>query len=99
MKNRLIHSLAALCLSGALLAGSALTAYAAEPDYSSEIEAMTNWLNGLTVTQQAPSGGDSSAAAAPATLTAYADKVFELVNAEREQAGLALLERGGDPGG
>lgn len=103
MKNRLIHSLATLCLSGALLAGSAPTAYAAEPDYSSEIEAMTDWLNGLTVTQQAPSGNSgsgNSAAAAPATLTAdelaaYADKVFELVNAEREQAGLAPLERDG----
>lgn len=100
MKNRLIHSLAALCLSGALLAGSAMTAFAAEPDYSSEIEAMTNWLNGLTVTQQAPSGGDSSTAASPAMLTddelaAYADEIFELVNAEREQAGLAPLERDG----
>lgn len=100
MNNRLIHSLAALCLSGALLAGSAVTAFATEPDYSSEIEEMTNWLNGLTVTQQAPSGGDSSTADSPAMLTddelaAYADRMFELVNAEREQAGLALLERDG----
>lgn len=95
MKRNTIRGLAALCLTGALLMGTAIPASASEAD---DIEAMKNWLNGLTVTQQAPSGSSGSAAASSEALTAdelsaYADKVFELVNAEREKAGLALLER------
>ena len=106
MKNRMIRALAAMCLASVLLAGTAVTVSAAEPngarqpDYSKQIEEMTKWLDGMTVTQ---SGGASAPAnqpgnaAAPKILTgdelkAYTDTIFELVNKEREKAGLQPLD-------
>jgi uncharacterized protein YkwD len=88
MKRNRLRMLTAACLAAALLMGTAITASAATQD---EIAAVTAWLNGLTVTQQ-------QSETPPKTLTAdelqaYADEVFELVNKERESAGVAPLER------
>ncbi len=46
MKSRLSKTLAAVCMAGVLLASAALPAFASEPDYSAEIEAMDKWLDG-----------------------------------------------------
>jgi len=84
-------------LAATLAATMNVTALAAEqPDHSKEIEAMSQWLNGLTVTPSA----DTPAGLVPADLTddelaAYTDKIFELVNKEREKAGVEPLERSG----
>jgi len=103
MKKRILRMLAATCMATVLLAGMAVTVSAAQPDYSKEIEAMDKWLDGLTIT---PGSGTSTpsnpakpsgSAETAKTLTedelkAYADKVFELVNKEREKAGVSPLE-------
>ena len=81
-----------------------VTASAAQPDYSREIEAMDEWLDGLTLTPgtgtatPANPSGSGSAAGTSTRLTedelkAYADKVFELVSKARGDAGVPLLER------
>ena len=101
MKNCMVRAFIAMCLASVLLAGMTMTASASEPDYSKEIEEMTKWLDGMMVTPSAGSSAPSNSsnnAAAPKMLTedelkAYTDTLFELVNKEREQAGLAPLER------
>jgi len=78
----------------------AATVSAAEPDYSKEIEEMTKWLDGMTVTQRLgpPSQAEPAAPAEkPKPLTdteleTYAYKVYELVNREREKAGAEPLD-------
>ena len=100
MKNCMVRAFCAMCLASVLLVGMTVTASASEPDYSKEIEEMTKWLDGMTVT---PSAGSANQAepAAPAEkprpltgdeLKAYADKVYELVNREREKAGAEPLD-------
>jgi uncharacterized protein YkwD len=86
-------------LAAAILMGTAVTASAATQDDSAEIAAMTEWLNGLTVTLQQPDSADPTGnTLEPAKmltaeeLDAYAGKVHELINAEREAAGAAALE-------
>ncbi len=104
MKSRLSKTLAAACMAGMLLASAALPAFASEPDYSAEIAAMDRWLDSLTVTQSGgaavPATPSGEAATAPHMLTgdelqALTDTMFSLVNEQREQAGLAPLERDG----
>jgi len=100
MKKRIVVAFIAACITSAILAGTAITASAAQSNQK-EIDAMTAWLNGLTLT---PSAGNTvpanpaTPAAVPNDLTAeelkaLTDTMFELVNKEREKAGLALLER------
>ena len=112
MKKNLFRRCISVCMAGAMLMGTAVTASAAQPDYSREIEAMEKWLNGLTVTRSSVSASNNSqsgstqsstvqsstAASTQKLLTAeelaaYADKIFELVNIEREKAGASLLTR------
>ena len=112
MKKNLFRRCIAVCMAGAMLMGTAVTASAAQPDYSREIEAMEKWLNGLTVTRSSVSASNNSqsgstqsstvqsstAASTQKLLTAeelaaYADKIFELVNIEREKAGASPLTR------
>lgn len=101
MKNCMVRAFIAMCLASVMLAGMTMTASASEPDYSKKIEEMTKWLDGMTVTPSAGSSAPSNSsnnAAAPKMLTedelkAYTDTLFELVNREREKAGLASLER------
>jgi len=103
MKKRILRMLAATCMATVLLAGMAMTASAAQPDYSKEIEAMDKWLDGLTLTPGSgtstpsnpakPSGSvETAKTLTEDELKAYADKVFELVNKEREKAGVSPLE-------
>jgi len=102
MKNRIIRAFTATFMATVMIVGMAVTASAAGPDYSKEIEEMSKWLDGLTLapgsgTSANPSGsGTEAGTTAPLTedeLKAYTDKVFELVNLEREKAGVAPLER------
>lgn len=102
-------SILAAVLAATLTATLSITVFAAEPpDHSKEIEAMSLWLDGLTLTPSAgtftyyPQAGASgdAATAVPSEFTDgdlanYADKVFELVNKERENVGAAPLERSG----
>ncbi len=88
MKRNIFRTVTAACLAAALLLGTAVTASAATQD---EIAAVTAWLNGLTVTPQQPDTPPTMLT--DEELQAYADKVFELVNQERENAGVAPLER------
>ena len=97
MKNRMVRAFCAMCLASVMLAGMTMTANASEPDYSKEIEEMTKWLDGMTVTQRSGPASQTEPAAQK-TLTAdelkaYTDTMFELVNREREKAGLDSLER------
>ena len=100
MKNCMIRAFIAICLASVLLAGMAVTASASEPDYSKEIEEMTKWLDGMTVTPSAGSANQAEPAApaerpkplTEAELKAYAYKVYELVNREREKAGAEPLD-------
>jgi uncharacterized protein YkwD len=80
-----------------MLAGNTLPAAAAQADEQKH-QAFANWLSGLTVTRTAPGELGESPYQPPATLTAgelkaHADTLYELVNREREQVGLAPLER------
>jgi len=90
-KNTIIASVIAVALATTM----SIPATAAEQtDHSKEIEAMSQWLDGLTVTPSA----DTPAGLIPtemtdAELAAYTDKIFELVNKEREKAGAEPLER------
>lgn len=104
MKTRAIRVLTVTIIITALIAGTAITASAAQPDNDKEIEAMSKWLDGLTLTPGSgtadpakPSGSDTTVTTAAKLtedeLKAYADKVFELVNKERENQGLTLLTR------
>jgi uncharacterized protein YkwD len=88
MKTLFTKTLALALIVTALLMGTAVTASAATQN---EIAAMEQWLNGLTVTPQQPDTPPKTLTAEE--LQACADKVFELVNRERENAGLAPLER------
>lgn len=83
-----------------LIIGTTLNVSAA-PSNSKEIEEMSKWLDGLTLT---PGSGSSKPANPPDAvqtdkkltdeeLKAYTDKVFESVNKEREKAGVPTLER------
>lgn len=107
MKNRTFRTVAAICLMAAFVIEMALPVSAAQPDYSKEIADMDKWLDGLTLSpssgkssQSAPANPSGSDTAADTSnlltedeLKAYADKVFELVNKAREDAGVPLLER------
>lgn len=92
MKKRTVI---ATILAATLAATINITALAAEKaDNSKEIAAMSQWLDGLTVT---PSEG-TPAGLVPTEMTdkelaAYADSIFELVNKERKKAGAEPLER------
>jgi len=97
MKNRMVRAFCAMCLASVMLAGMTMTASASEPDDSKRIEEMTKWLDGMTVTQRSGPASQTEPAAQK-TLTAdelkaYTDTMFELVNREREKAGLDSLER------
>ena len=109
MKKRMVRAFVVSCLVGAMLAGTVVTASAAQSNQQ-EIEAFANWLNGLTVTQMQPGQPTSPtnpttpanpaapAQTAPTRLTedelkAHTDKMFELVNQEREKAGVPPLVR------
>ena len=101
MKKNLFRRCIAVCMAGAMLAGTAVTASAAQPDYSKEIAEMSKWLNGQTVVARGETSNNSQSGAAASTqklltaeeLAAYADKIFELVNIEREKAGASPLTR------
>ncbi len=95
MKRRILRTATAAFLAAVLLAGTAVTASAATQD---EIAAMEQWLNGLTVTLQQPDSSDPTGDTLTPVkmltaeeLDAYALKVYELVNAEREAAGAIPL--------
>ncbi len=105
MKKRLIRTLAVMCVASVLLVGMAATAFAADEDYSERIEEISRWLDGQTVTRSGgytvPANPTPPSNTAVPTVTvlsadelqAYADKAFELTNAQREQAGFSPLER------
>lgn len=88
-------SILAAVLAATLAATMSVTAAAAgQTDNSKEIEAMSKWLDGLTLTPSA----DTPTGLVPAQMTddelaAYIDKIFEMVNKEREKAGAEPLER------
>ena len=99
MKNRVMRTLTATIMAIALIAGMTVTA-SAQQNNQQQIEAFANWLNGLTVTQTQP--GSTPGTVTPAQpaarltadeLTAFTDTMFELVNVEREKAGLRQLVR------
>ncbi len=101
MKKRLMRTLAAMCLASVMLAGTAIPASASEPDYSAEIAAMDEWLDGLTLTPGSGAAAPSNPpddTAPPKMLTAdelqaLTDTMLELVNEQREQAGVTPLTR------
>ena len=100
MKNCMVRAFCAMCLASIMLVGMTMTASALEPDYSKEIEEMTKWLDGMTVTQRSGPASQAEPAApaerpkplTEAELEAYAYKVYELVNMEREKAGVSPLD-------
>lgn len=91
--------LISLLCAAILFSGTVLSVNAKQPDRSKEIEAMSKWLDGLTLSPSPGTGGSSESTnpGAPASqkiptetdLKDYANKVFELVNKEREKAGVA----------
>jgi len=100
----------AAVLAATLAATMSVTATAAESggQYSEEQKYVEERLNNLTLGPSAgiftyPPAGSSDSGASTVKpsgftdqdLAAYADKVFELVNKERENAGAAPLERSG----
>lgn len=102
MKKRMIRTFVAISMVTVLLAGMTVTVSAANPDYSKEIEATSNWLDGLTLspgsgsskpTTPTPDAAQTNTKLTADELKAYADKVFESVNKEREKAGVPTLER------
>lgn len=98
MKKRVFRTFTVTIITAAILAGMAVTAHAQD---SKEIESMSKWLDGLTLTPSGQTTSPSSPSASAGTanrltadeLKAYADKVFELVNKAREDKGLSPLER------
>jgi len=107
MKNRMKKTLSCGMMTLAVMAGSSVTAFAAEGNgqYGEEQKYVEDRLNNLTLGPSAgtftfyPGTPDSGAVTvAPSGFTgqdlaAYADRIFELVNREREKVGVGLLER------
>ena len=97
MKKRLLNTFTAVCLASFMLSGMTVTA-SAQQYTDKEIEAMKRLVNGLNATYNSEANRQTAPAEPPPFLTAdelkaHTDTMFELVNKEREKAGLAPLVR------
>lgn len=104
MKDTYHRALLSFILALSVLAGSGFGALRASAGEDVQLEKQVEeWVNSLRLAEPVEAAGpgnpsQSNAAAANLTgdeLNAYADRIFELVNRERESAGAAPLERSG----
>lgn len=96
MHYNTIKRLLACGIAVATVAGSSISVAAAEPEWGVMPDGFTFSTESTGLTMIVGGNGSNSTTKSEARqmdLTAYADEIFRLVNAEREQAGLEPVER------